>query len=307
MLSTIKRLLSSRSMLFSAYATRQAEKAYCEGSYSRSANYLTAMRSFVDAIGDIKLSELTPGIAAEYERKLKEKGIAMNTISCYNRTLRAIYNKAAAERLVKDKKPFAEVFTGSMKTAKRSIHEECIRKLRSLDLKGEAALEMTRDIFIFAFYAMGMPFIDIAYLRKSQIDGCMLVYDRHKTGSNVRVPLTADALNIIEKYKDRSSAYVFPILTEIREPQAYKEYCTRLNSYNRSLKILAEAACIATNLTSYTSRHSWASIAYKSDIPLHAISQALGHSRPDTTKIYIRELDDSLMRLHNDKVQLLIK
>lgn len=307
LLSSLRRFISSRSTLFSSYIRLQSEKAYDEGCYSRAANYLTAMRSFVGLIGDIKLSEINANVIEEYEQKLKDKGISMNTISCYNRTLRAIYNKAVTEGLVKDCKPFNEVFTGSMKTKKRSVKEDCLSKLKSLDLKNEKSLELTRDIFIFAFYAMGMPFVDIAYLRKTQIDGDILVYDRHKTGNNVRVPLTAEALDIIEKYKDTSSVYVFPILTATHEPEAYSEYCSRINNYNRLLKLLAKVAGITTNLSSYTSRHSWASIAYKSDIPLHAISQALGHSRPETTMIYIRELDDGLMRQHNDKVQELIK
>lgn len=209
-----------------------------------------------------------------------------------------------AERIVKDRQPFADAFTGSAKTKKRSVNEEYIGRLKELDLKGNVALEQTRDFFVFAFYAMGMPFVDIAYMRKSQIDGDMLIYDRHKTGNNVRVPLTESALAIIRKYINASSTYVFPILTATTEPEAYKEYCTKLNYYNRSLKQLAKAAEIPKSLTSYTSRHSWASIAYKSDVPLYVISQALGHSRPDTTMVYIRELDDNLMRQNNEKVQL---
>ena len=32
-----------------------------------------------------------------------------------------------------------------------------------------SSLALARDIFIFSFYAMGMPFVDIAYLRKEQV------------------------------------------------------------------------------------------------------------------------------------------
>ena len=59
-------------------------------------------------------------------------------------------------------------------------------------------------------------------------------------------------------------------------------------------------------LTSYTMRHSWASLAYKSNVPLSVISQALGHTRPDTTMIYIRSLDNAQMQESNNKVQRLI-
>lgn len=291
---------------FASYASRQAEKAFEEGCYSRSANYRTAMRSFVNAVGNVSLSAVTPETVELYQRYLKARGISQNTASCYNRCLRAIYNRAVSDGLVANRHPFASAFTGKMKTSKRSISRESLVKLRATDLSDSSALESTRDYFMFSFYAMGMPFIDIAYLRKSQIHGDMLVYDRHKTGRNIRVPLGDDALGIIEKYSLCSKVYVFPILTATDEPSAYKEYCTRLNAFNRSLKLLATATGINTRLSSYTNRHSWASMAYRLNVPLHVISQALGHARPDITMTYIRELDDSLMREENEKVQLLV-
>lgn len=290
-------------ILFSAYALAQVDKAYDEGSYSRSANYLTAIRSFVSGVGDARLRDISKETILRYQHYLKARGISPNTVSCYNRSLRAIYNRAVGERLVSDAKPFADAFTGRKKTTKRSVGEDCVMKLREVDLGGNRRLELARDFFLFSFYTMGMPFVDIAYLRQRQISGNMLVYDRRKTGTNIRVPLTPDALRIIEKYRNPHSPYAFPILTTTREPDAYHEYCKRLNTYNRSLKALAARTGIGLTLSSYTMRHSWASIAYRSGVPLNAISQALGHSRPDITMVYIRELDDGLMRMENEKVQ----
>lgn len=309
MFSTLKRFLPRpfRRELLSAYAARLAERAYGEGCYSRAANYLTAVRSFTNAVGDVRLADMTRQAVAQYQRHLKAKGIAQNTISCYNRTLRAIYNHAVKDGLVADRRPFDGAFTGRVKTAKRSVSEHCIARLRELDLANDSQLDSARDYFLFSFYAMGMPFIDVAYLRKSQIDGDALVYDRRKTGSNIRVPLTGGALGIIAKHSHEASPYVFSILQTTREPDAYQEYCTRLNAYNRSLKRLARMAGIAVSLTSYTVRHSWASMAYRQAVPLPVISQALGHARPDVTMTYIRELDDQLMRQENDRVQRLIE
>lgn len=309
MLQSLIHSLPFHRVLFSTYAIRQAEQARCDGSYSRSANYLTAMRSFIGAVGDMPLRKIKKEHAAVYQEYLKRHGISLNTISCYNRTLRAIYNKAVGEGLTKDRQPFADVFTGHVKTTKRSVKEEILSRIKAVDLRGNPQLERTRDYFLFSFYTMGMPFIDVAYLRKEQITGDILFYDRRKTGSHVRVPLTSDALHLINIYSRETgtSPYVFPILTTTMEPEAYDEYCTCLNSYNRSLKQLAKSAGINANLTSYTARHSWASIAYRSDVSLHVISQALGHSKPDITMTYIRELDDGKMRQGNDVVQKLIK
>lgn len=306
MFNTISRFVHSRTTKFSAYAVRLAEDCRRQGGYSRAANYLTAIHSFTKAVGELPLNKISATVVERYQTWMRTQGICENTASCYNRSLRAIYNKAVAEGLVKDCKPFRDCYTGRMKTEKRSVNEDCIRLLKNADLSHHEELKLTRDLFLFSFYTMGMPFVDIAYLKKSQINDTMLVYSRHKTHQLVKVPLCKSALHIINMYSHQTSDYVFPLLSSLNEAKAYQEYCTRLNAYNRSLKRLAKETGIDITLTSYTMRHSWASLAYKSGVPLPVISQALGHTRPDTTMIYIRSLDNAQMREGNDRVQRLI-
>lgn len=306
MFNTISRYILSRTTKFSNYAIQLAADCKANGHYSRSANYLTAIRSFTKAVGELSLSKIDKAILARYQEWMRKQGICDNTVSCYNRTLRAIYNKAVDERLVVDLHPFEACFMGTMKTDKRSIDEQCIAQLKYADLSRHEELIPTRDFFLFSFYTMGMPFVDIAYLKKSQIKDKQIVYRRHKTHQIVTVPLCEEALHIINIYSAQTLDYVFPLLTSENEAEAYREYCTRLNAYNRSLKRLAQITGVNIALTSYTMRHSWASLAYKSDVPLSVISQALGHTRPDTTMIYIRSLDNAQMQESNNKVQRLI-
>lgn len=296
MKTNIKKFLFGGFTLFSQYGMMQSDKARSEGCYSRSANYATAIRSFTKAIGETRLRNITRKTVAAYQAFMQQHGICKNTQSCYNRTLRAIYNKAVADGLVKDNHPFSGAFTGRAKTVKRSISEENIKLLKEVNLNGRQRLIEARDYFLFGFYAMGMPFIDIACLRKEQISGSCVLYNRQKTGQPVLLPLSDEAMAIIMKYMSKSSALVFPIITESNPEDAYRQYCTRLNAYNRSLKLIAAKAGITDNLTSYTVRHSWASIAYKSDVPLAVIAQALGHKTTDITMTYIREFDENILR-----------
>lgn len=306
MFNAISRYIHSRITKFSTYAIQLAAECRINGYYSRAANYLTAIRSFTKAVGELSLNKIDKTVLVRYQEWMRMQGISDNTASCYNRTLRAIYNKAASEGLVSDHHPFDACFTGKMKTDKRSIDEHCIIRLKNADLSRHEELIPTRDLFLFSFYAMGMPFVDIAYLKKTQIKDKLLVYRRHKTHQMVKVPLCEDAIHIINIYSSQTIDYVFPLLSSLNEAKAYLEYCTRLNAYNRSLKRLAKVTGINIALTSYTMRHSWASLAYKSSVPLSVISQALGHTRPDTTMIYIRSLDNAQMQEGNDKVQGLI-
>jgi integrase len=66
-----------------------------------------------------------------------------------------------------------------------------------------------------------------------------------------------------------------------------------LNRYNRSLKTLARKAGVTRRLTSYTPRHTWASVAYDQNVDLSVISKALGHTNTQTTLTYIKEISDN--------------
>lgn len=308
MLNSVFRYFKSRRVSFHAFATGLAEECKKRGHYSRMANYLTAMRSFTIAEGVLPLCKISPAVIADYQQWMRERGISANTASCYNRTLRAMYNNAVSRGLTKDHQPFKDCFTGRARTRKRAIDEDSIRVLRQADLHDQADMRLARDLFLFSFYAMGMPFVDMAYLRKSQVVDGTLSYHRHKTLQLVTVPLCHDALHIINIYAAKSpSAYVFPIISSTREPTAYHEYLAKLNWYNRALKRLGKAVGITHPLSSYTMRHSWASIAYRMGVPLPVISQALGHTRPDTTMVYIRSIDDTLLRQGNEAVQGIVK
>ena len=98
---------------------------------------------------------------------------------------------------------------------------------------------------------------------------------------------------------------MFPLIHATDEQEAYTEYLKTLNRYNRMLKRLGEMASIHHQLTSYVSRHSWASIAYDSNVDLAIISKALGHANPQHTLIYIRQINDS--RLYDANQQILKK
>ena len=275
-------------------------------SRSTADNYRTAVRSFVRFNGgrDVPLSALDAETLRRYERWLRDRGVCPNTSSCYLRSLRAIYNKAAAKRLVKDRAPFKGVFTGNERTVKRSIGAEEMRRLvlssfpppcgggkekGAVPAPGASAL----DLFLFSFYAMGMPFTDLAHLRKRQVKDGVLTYRRCKTGRQVRVKLEKCMLDILEKYKAEGTDYLFPILYKVKDGRICPvSYPCALNRYNRSLKLLARQAGIAVNLTSYVARHSWASIAYEHGVGLPVISKALGHTDTKTTLIYIEGIKD---------------
>lgn len=281
-------------------------------------NYHIAIRSFLRFNGGkkIALSGIDCRLVTRYERWLREQGVCPNTSSCYLRSLRAIYNKAVAKRQIKDKKPFRNAFTGNDRTVKRSIDVADIRKLQSLELPDGSRQALVRDLFLFSFYAMGMPFIDLAMLKWIQIKGDTLTYCRQKIGRQVVVKLEPCMKEIIKKHGVNNSLFVFPLQCGKSFVANYptvsslpivsstlKNYkLLSLRGYNRILHFLAQKASIKSHLSSYVPRHSWASMAYRHHIDLHVISRTLGHSDSRTTLIYIRSIDDQQVARANKKL-----
>lgn len=274
------------------------EKMKGTRSESTLANYSTAIRSL-----DIFLRNhptqtlLDEQLLSAYQFWLQQKGICLNTVSCYIRSLRSIYNLLVGNTLI-----FNNAFTGGTRTRKRSLSVEDVKKLKALRLKGMPQLEMARDLFLFSIYALGMPFVDMAFMKKENVQFDSIYYMRHKTSQPVFVPLEPCMKEIIRKYQNSDTAYLFPILTTTEQPQAYLQYQNKLNSYNRLLKKLSSLAGLNVNLSSYVVRHTWASLAYSSNVELNVISKALGHTNTNTTQIYIRELEDYRLKDANHVV-----
>ena len=287
------------------YAEQQISQAREQGSFSRARNYRTALQSFLRFRQgkDLPLSQLTANLTADYERWLKNQGIRMGTLSCYLRSLRSIYNKAIDEKRITDRHPFARRYTGCPRTDKRSITAEDIHKLQQLSLPKGGYLNLVRDLFLFCIMACGMPFVDIAFLRKNQIspDG-YLTYHRRKTHQPIRIKLLPEALEIIRRYQSHNTDYVFPLLTHTQPELVWKQYREKLCYYNKVLKELGRRAGIAHNLTSYVPRHSWASLAYDTNTDMAVISKGLGHTSPQTTLIYIKGINDTRLDEANKKI-----
>lgn len=257
-------------------------------------NYLTALRSFVRfAGGHLLLADFTPQLVEQYQQSLKARGVCLNTISCYMRSLRVIYNKVSGENGAYRGNPFCNVFMGKTKTRKRSIDRDDIIRIQKLELSPDSYLRLCRDTFLFSFYALGMPFVDIAHLQHSQIIDNTISYYRQKTMQPVHIKIEPCLREIIDRYSDPRRQYVFPFITATNSATAFRQYQTSLCRYNRNLKRIARMAGVTSNITSYTMRHTWATLAFRHNIDLPIISKALGHTNTNTTITYIREIDDA--------------
>ena len=271
-------------------------------------NYLHTLYSFMDFLDgyNIGIDCLTETLVERYDLYLLNRGLKRNSMSFYMRILRSVYNKAVRQRLVLQTNPFANVYTGVDVTRKRAVQPQILSIISRLDLSDKPALQFARDLFLFSFYARGMAFVDMAFLKKSSISSNVLCYTRRKTGQRLSVKIEPCMQKIIERYNVSDSEFLFPILVSDIYSKSYQQYRKAVNRYNANLKKLSKYAELDVSLTSYVARHSWATMAQNSNVPISVISAALGHTTEQTTRIYLSAIDSSKIDEANSRIISLV-
>ncbi len=263
---------------------------------------LRSLEMFTNNKLDIPFSHIDLDFLKGYEKYLRQRGCVDTSMSMFFRTLRSTYNKAIeAKHTKKSTYPFDEykVSKFSIKTEKRAISKDNIKIIMDLDLAKEGEyMQFAQDIFIFSYLCSGINFTDIANLKQSNIAEGRLIYIRQKTGKKINIPLCEEANAILQKYsfESLSSGFLFPILNQAihnTEMQKYNRRKKVLLKVNRSLKEIAKITGINANLTTYVSRHSYATILKNSGVNIALIGETLGHSDLKTTQIYLNSFENS--------------
>ncbi len=273
------------------------------GKVRTSETYISMLYSFMRFRNneDVTLDEINSDLMMGYEAFLKSDGVTMNTVSFYNRILRAVYNRAVEKELTTQRYPFKHVYTGIDKTVKRAIPLKAIKRIKELDLSLKSSLDFARDMFLFSFYTRGMSFIDMAYLKKTDLHSGILSYRCWKTGQQMFIRWEKCMQEILDKYPANETVYLLPI---IKTPDGErKQYRNMQRFVNNKLKDISAMVGLQMNLTMYVSRHSWASIAKSQNIPLSVISEGMGHDSENTTQIYLASLDNSMIDKANELIQ----
>ena len=250
---------------------------------------------------DIMLDCLSSEVMEAYEAWHQQRGVSPNTISFYTRILRAVYNRAVEDEIIENRNPFRHVYTGVDKTVKRALPIAIIKKIKVLDLELIPALDFARDMFMMSFMLRGMSFIDMAYLKKTDLKNGYITYRRRKTGQHLTIEWTKEMQMLLDKYPENDSDYLLPIIRNVGTNERYTYRNVGYN-INHNLKTIAKKVGITIPLTLYVARHSWASAAKAKGIPLSVISEGMGHDSEATTQIYLASLDTSVV----DKANSLI-
>jgi len=290
---------------FYKYGESLAEDLKAAHRYGTARNYsgiVSVLKTFTKG-KDLKFNELNYDFIKRFERYHFAKGNSVNSLSSYLRAIKAIYNKGIKAGLIeREAYPFIHYTIRQTPTEKRALAIEDIRKIITLDLPKDIVLFRYRNYFICSFLLYGMNFTDMAYLKVSNIINGRIKFRRKKTRKLYDIKITDQLREILKIYLKGKTKddYIFPVIK--REDPAFqeREISWERQRYNRGLKIIAEMCGIEQKLTTYVSRHSFATQAMLNDVPLQAISAMLGHSKLNTTQIYLKSLPTNLLDGYNE-------
>ena len=296
---------------FTSFMKQVAVDLQQSGNLGTAHVYRSTLNAILTFQGSDRLSfwEITPEWLKHFEGSLRARGCSWNTVSTYLRTLRAVYNRAVDLRKASYVPHlFRSVYTGTRADRRRALDMEDMKKVFARLLQSDAitpAMKGAQELFILMFLLRGLPFVDLAYLRKSDLRGNVISYRRRKTGRPLSVTLTTEAMFLLQKYMnwEEQSPYLFPILhSDEGSPKAYREYQLALRNFNYQLELLGKALGLKDRLSSYTARHTWATLARDYGAPISVISAGLGHTSEEMTRVYLKDFDVSMLNQVNSIV-----
>ncbi len=249
----------------------------------------------------VRLSSVTPNWLTRYADFLDNEGKKQTTIAIHLRTLRAIINEARRAGLIKESQyPFGrgryEIQSGAGR--KMALTVEQIGQIANYD-DGSEATARYRDYWLFLYLCNGINVADFVKLRYRDIVNGEICFVRQKTERTTRVrkEIRAIITDRIQKIIDRwgtvprPDAFIFGILDGSEDPlrQMHKtQYLTR--AINKRMTDVGERLGIG-HISTYTARHSFATVLKRSGVNIAYISESLGHSDLKTTENYLASFE----------------
>lgn len=268
-----------------------------EGRFATAKIYKYALRAFTQSAGggEIFWGGVNRHSLRHFQTYMEDQQKSYNTISTYIRALRAVYNRAVDLGLVEGRfRLFANLKTGVVSEKKLAVTASQMQKLVHTSDEPPLSAKVCRaqDFLSLMVLLQGMPYIDLAHLHKCDLNGTLLTCHRRKTGTELCVKVVPEAMELIERYRNRKSTspYLLDILSgACSAKEAFEEYQGSLRNLNLQLsKLPALCGVEGVKVSSYTARHTWATLAKYCQVPEEVISEGLGHSSMEVTRTYLK-------------------
>ncbi|GHT08198.1 integrase [Bacteroidia bacterium] len=231
------------------------------------------------------------------------KTMNYTSIGMHMRNIRTVVNEAIRAGVIKESQyPFGkgkyEIKTGEAR--KKALNINQIGDI----FRFEGGLETTqkyRDLWIFIYLCNGINVCDLLKLKYSNIIDNEICFIRQKTErtakrrKEIKVAITPEMTDIIERWGNPydKDNYIFPFLTGKETPIQRKALTQDITKrVNKRMKMICKALGIGeTSISTYTARHSFATVLKRSGANIAFISESLGHNDLKTTEHYLASFE----------------
>ena len=277
-----------------------------EGRISTSSGFQCSLQSLKKFTGKkyLQYEKITPAFLNQYEKWMLGQDKSPTTIGIYLRNLRIVINKAIRDGITKVEYPFGRgkyqiPLSRSIKKA-LSLHE--VGLIMNYPVNDGTNEHKYRDYWLFSYLCNGINVKDLAKLKYKNIDEDVMTFIREKTKREckrnlrpIKVVITQIIGRIIDRWGNKPAypeQYIFPILEHGLSPEhEYKLIHQATKMINKYIGQIAEKIGITHKITSYTARHSFATVLKRSGASIEFISESLGHSNLQTTENYLADFE----------------
>jgi integrase len=281
-----------------------------EGRIRSAANYQSTYTTFSKFRGNVKFTEINVAFLKQLETWMLDQEYSITTVGIYTRCLRAIFNEAIFQGIIKREKcyPFG-------RRKYQCPISRNIKKALSLDEIGKIYYYEPQDVFerkakdfwLFSYLANGINPTDIAHLKYKNIDSNYITFYRSKTENSTRSApkpitfyITKDLQKVIDYWGnvDRGpNNYIFPILehgiSALRQVELIELFVRSLNDWMKKIKTKLE---IKKKVTTYVARHSFSTVLKRSGVSTEFIQESLGHTDIRTTENYLDSFEKDVKK-----------
>ncbi len=297
-----KRLKSGAGDNLNTMFKAKIEELRQSGQVGTMAVYDNALKGIVRFAGErVRVEVVTPNWLRKYEDFLRSEGKAQTTISIHLRQIRSILNDAVRCGLIRMAQyPFGkgryEIQSGEGR--KMALTLEKIGEIARYD-DGTEATAKYRDYWLFLYLCNGINVADFVKLRYRNIVDGEICYIRQKTErtsktrKEIRVTVTDAMQRIIDKWGTprHLDGYIFPIITGTEDPLRLKNKTKHLTrAINRRMSEIGGNLGVG-NISTYTARHSFATVLKRAGANIAYISESLGHQDLKTTENYLASFE----------------
>lgn len=296
------RLKLSGTMTLNAIFQAKEEDLRAEKKFSTADIYKSVLLNLRKmASREVNLRDVTPAWLKSFEEFLRCDDKAQTSIAIYLRAIRSVMNECRSAGIIKESQyPFGR--------GRYEIQEGEGRKLAlTLEQIGmvaryEDGLETTakyRDYWLFLYLCNGINVADFVKLRYRDIIDGEICFVRQKTERRTRtrkeihVPLTTPMQKIIERWGNEVAPnnYIFPILDGSEDEERRMAKTKHFTScINKRMQRIGNTLGIG-NISTYTARHSFATVLKRSGANISYISESLGHQNLKTTENYLASFE----------------